>query len=316
MATAHAMMDFILSSDSDEDGTEQPYRDRRFGPKPFIPRPNQFPRKDFNFNQFAEMLRTGSHLDPRHKDSRDFRDIFRVPVAFFESKAAWFAERNRRKPRDCVGQPGVTLLCAFAGSSHPFAAVDFKLKILCCFYMLAHGVLALPMSFSIGCDQVTIREFFKWFLRTAAQDMEATYLRFPSCAEDIAACVATYAGENLPGCMGSVDCTHIGWIRAPAAVRSWFIGKEGVPTVAFQVIVDHKCRVLSVSPIFPGSHQDETISRMDSSLQLIRFNRIFTQFPFSLFVSPGRLQPFKGVYLICDSGYQVIRVFNVCVLMC
>ena len=76
---------------------------------------------------------------------------------------------------------------------------------------------------------------------------------FARCAEteaDLAAAVATYAEESLPGCFGSIDCTHIGWVRARAAVHSWFVGKEGVPTVAFQVIVDHTTKVAHCCFVF------------------------------------------------------------------
>jgi hypothetical protein len=107
---ANVIMDAVFSSDSDEEEiTQQQRTDRRFGPRGFAPRPMQFPRKDFNFNQFAEMLRTNSHLNPRHKDSRDFRSIFRVPPLFFEEIFQWFQERNRRKIADCTGRPGFIL---------------------------------------------------------------------------------------------------------------------------------------------------------------------------------------------------------------
>ena len=174
--------------------------------------------------------------------------------------------------------------------------------------MVAHGVSALAMSAVIGCDQVTMREFFKWLFRTVSTELKHLHIKFPSEADELEEHVATYASENLPGCMGSIDCTHIGWTAAKAAVRSWYIGKEGVPTVAFQVIVNHKCRVLSISPVFPGSHQDETISRLDMTLTLIRFGTLFTLFAYELFVAPGMQETFYGAYLICDSGYQVQHV--------
>lgn len=179
-----------------------------------------------------------------------------------------------------------------------------------CFFMLGHGVSALAASAIVGCHQITMREFFKWWIRIIATELKDLHIKFPSDAAELAEMVATYASENLPGCMGSVDCTHIGYAAARAAVRSWFIGKEGVPTVAFQTIVNHRCRIISLSPVYPGSHQDEQISRLDMAINVIRSGVLFLSFAFSLFVAPGRQETFLGAYLICDSGYQVCYIFK------
>jgi hypothetical protein len=126
MFVANVMMDAVFSSDSDDEDSEvnQPPRtDRRFGQRGFIPRPIQFPRKNYHFNQFAEMLRTGSHLDPNHRDSRDFRGIFRVPPLFFEDIFLWFQARNEKESADCTGRPGSlhTRVC-FPMSLKPFCS--------------------------------------------------------------------------------------------------------------------------------------------------------------------------------------------------
>jgi hypothetical protein len=87
-------------------------------------------------------------------------------------------------------------------------------------------------------------------------------------------------------------------------------GKEGFPTVAFQVIVDHSTRILAVSPCYPGSHTDITISRLDLEINAIRSDPLFADYPFSLFVEPGVREMNYGVYLIADGGYQYWRVLQ------
>ena len=84
-----------------------------------------------------------------------------------------------------------------------------------------------------------------------------------------------------------------------------------MPTVAFQVIVDHTTKIMAVSPCaYPGSHSDMHISRLDLQLNLIRFGALFVYFAFSLFVAADRMQEFYGVYLIADGGYQCWRVLQ------
>ena len=48
-----------------------------------------------------------------------------------------------------------------------------------------------------------------------------------------------YESIGLPGCVGSMDCTHVKWYQCPDGLRHDCIGKEGFPTLAFQVVVNH-----------------------------------------------------------------------------
>jgi len=288
-ALTQVVMDVFYDNSSDEDADPFEHApDGRFGPKPYQPR-TQYERKDYSCSQAAQMLIRGTHLQPGTKDHRDFRSFYRIPPQFFERFHDWFLPFYPRQPHDCSGRP----------------AVPFKLKLLHCFFMLAHGVSALAVSATIGCDAETMRVFFLDFIRTVEKHLAPLHVRLPATEEELAAAVSTYAEESLPGCFGSIDCTHIGWTRARAAVHSWFVGKEGVPTVAFQVIVDHDTKVMSVSDVFPGSHSDETISRLDPAISAIRCLPLFTAFAFVLLSAPGVYVNMAGAYLLSDGGYQV-----------
>ena len=50
-----------------------------------------------------------------------------------------------------------------------------------------------------------------------------------------------------PGCLGSVDCVHTGWDMCPASHQSDCIGKEGFPTLAFEVVTFHTRKILGVT---------------------------------------------------------------------
>jgi hypothetical protein len=67
---------------------------------------------------------------------------------------------------------------------------------------------------------------------------------------------------------------------------------------------------MSLSDVFPGSHSDETISRLDASVNLIRFDPLFTQHPFQLLSQPGVQVEKTGAYLVSDGGYQVRAGFE------
>jgi hypothetical protein len=253
-------------------------------------------RKNYKGNHMWRMIENRWHHNVRTIDGRDFRKNYRVPATFFDDIVRWFRESQW-----------------FCRETDGFLrpAVPLELKILAVFTMLGRGVCAAVPAKEIGCDEKTIQEFFKFFCMQVAKHLYQRFICFPSTVSDVSKCVQTYARENLPGCMGSIDCVHIPWIKCLASVRSWFVGKEGVPTVAFQVIVDHSTRILSISQPHPGASNDKTIASMDPWLQKIRTLACFVSFSWTALTRAGSAT-FRGVYLICDGGYHQWRVMQRC----
>jgi hypothetical protein len=274
-----------------------PFVDKRFGTKVFKSR-NKFERKNYRDNHWWRMIEERRHHDVRDRDGRDFRNNFRVPASFFDRMVSWYRDNGwTTREYDIFGQPSVPL----------------ELKILACFDMLGRGVCAATPAALIGCDETTIRTFFQTFCRRCTLHLSKIHIKFPSTVSEIRECVATYAEENinLPGCMGSVDCVHVPWPKALASQRSWYVGKEGFPTVAFQVVVNHKRKILSVSQPHPGSHNDKTIASMDPALHAIRTVQSFITYAWQAATAAGSATIY-GVYLICDGGYHLWRILQRC----
>jgi hypothetical protein len=287
--------------------------DHRRGHKVFRAR-GVFERKDYKNNHWWTMIEGRLYHNVRTIDGRDFRRNFRIPATFFDDILRWIRHNGwAGKESDAFLRP----------------AVPIELKVLAVFQMLGRGVLPSVPAGIIGCNEKTIGNFFKFFCHIVARNLYSQFICFPTSAEEVAACVQTYAKENLPGCMGSVDCVHIPWIKCLASVRSWFVGKEGSPTVAFQVclpcscpfallllifhqvIVDHTTRILSITQPHPGAHNDKTIAAMDPWMHRIRTLALFTLFSWNALTPNGAAQ-FAGVYLICDGGYQAWRILQRC----
>ncbi|CAN0178702.1 unnamed protein product [Ascophyllum nodosum] len=89
-----------------------------------------------------------------------------------------------------------------------------------------------------------------------------------------------------------------------------YTGKEGFPTIAYQVTVDHSGRVLAVTRGFAGAHNDKTIVRYDDAVQQIRENATYTERVLQLRGKNGELIDCKGNYLIVDNGYHKWRVLQ------
>jgi hypothetical protein len=169
----------------------------------------QFPRKEYSHSQQAQMLLHNWHLDPQQKDFHDFREVYRIPAVFFEEFCTTFMAFYERDAGDCTGR----------------LAVPPKLKILSCFFILGAGISFKHMAKVIGCGTETIRSFYWLFLTVICEKFGPRFITFPQTDDDVRRCVETYEDQDLPGCLGSIDCTHIGWVRARSSVRSWYVGK-------------------------------------------------------------------------------------------
>ncbi len=75
--------------------------------------------------------------------------------------------------------------------------------------------------------------------------------------------------NGFSGCTGSADGVHIPWEMCPAGIHSRCKGKEGFPTIAFNVVSSHTRQVLAVSKAFYGTGNDKTMARQDDAIHKI-----------------------------------------------
>jgi hypothetical protein len=99
-----------------------------------------------------------------------------------------------------------------------------------------------------------------------------------------------------------MDCTHVHWDRCPAQWRNYFTGKEGFPTIAYEVICDHSGYIMSVSPGYYGSCNDKTIVRYDSIIQKLRCGEIYNNVEWYVFKDEELTKEYfhRPYYVIVD----------------
>ncbi len=203
--------DVAIALEPDPDDDIVQVRDKRKGPRnEYVPRAPQ-QRGDISKSQMADMLVSNDHLDTSSRHGKSFRPVYRIPGTMFEDVHRWI-DQNRealgfqKYDFDCCGKP----------------AVPLKLKTLASFFQLSTGLLSKGMAHQIGCDEETMRVFFLRFIRSVSTEQGPKWIKLPSTAEQLAEHVASYDYPGgLPGCMGSIDCTHLGWCRARTSVKSW-----------------------------------------------------------------------------------------------
>jgi hypothetical protein len=102
----------------------------------------------------------------------------------------------------------------------------------------------------------------------------------------------------------STDGVHIGWHNCPAQWRSFFAGKEKVPTIAYNVTANHRRFIHGVTAGHPGTRNDKTISWFDKLIQDVRTDPFYKNLQFRLMDKDGQLNVHVGGWVLCDGGYH------------
>ena len=147
--------------------------------------------------------------------------------------------------------------------------------------------------------------FVKWLATTKYEEV----VKFPSTKEEIDVSVNQYSQQFLNGCLGSIDCVHIAWDMCPAGIRSDCTGKEGYPSLAFQVVALPNRKILALTVEQYGTWNNKLIPQHDPTAKMMRTLKKYTNYKFKLFDIDGTLKTWKGVYFICGGGYQSWLVF-------
>ena len=129
------------------------------------------------------------------------------------------------------------------------------------------------------------------------------YCHHPVTALEISETTGVYSRLGLPGCIGSADCVHIRWERYPAGLRSLHCGKEGYPTLSYEVTCDHTKKIIAVTKGHPGTRNDKTIVKFDGFIAAINDLELYNDVTFMLRTENDGVEIEKGLYLIVDGGY-------------
>lgn len=221
---------------------------------------------------------------------RTFRRRFRVPFVLFRDHLVKICDEHnifneQRKSR-----------------------IPLEFKILLSLRILGRGNCADDIQeFIPSIGHSTINFIFKEFVPAFVHHFYHIYVTVPE-GNEMKKVMEVYARLGLPGAMGSMDCTHVRWERCPVEYTNHCIGKEGYPTLAFQVVVDHTKRIHHVSRYFFGACNDKQITNNDSYPIEIMQGK-YKNVEFNLRNSKGEIVRVKGGYLLVDGGYQKFSCF-------
>ena len=181
--------------------------------------------------------------------------------------------------------------------------IPTEAKVLACLRWLGRDDCADSIfeSSSGIIGESTAYPIFQKFVKGIVTYIYPVFVQFPT-GKELDKVMHTYSQLVLPGAVGSMDCTHVKWMACPKGERFGAVGKEGFPTLSFQVVVDHRKKVLHVSQWFLGATPDKTICKNDLfSLGVI--NGSLQDISYELYNAAGEKYKCKGAYVIVDGGY-------------
>ena len=272
-------------------------------PSPPLPRKRQrFKcRKRFKKSKrppFHTSMFMQDYVDPRcrSRDTRQgkqFRYNYRMPwvevdklVRTFKEHPEWLSYRGAR-------------------SSNGTKSCPLEMLIMGVLYWMGDACSwrTIENLSNRSLSQESFRKFAPHFWQAVATHIAPDHIVLPETLDDVAKLAAQYEKRGFPGAIGSVDGVQIAWEACPFAWKRHCTGKEKVPTLGFNVTVDHDCRFQHVSPIMAGRYNDLTKSRYDDYITLLRSGK-FADYKYTLRTKDGTLITRCGPYLICDNGYH------------
>ena len=244
-------------------------------------------------SDWGRMLKNDRIKDPLdRKGGKLFRRRFRVPYPIFirlvqiTRDSDWFSEK-----KNCAGRQ----------------AAPLELKILSVLRVLGRGYCFDGVEELTLISAEVLRQFFHRFCFLFAKEKFADYCSHPTSEDEITTAMEVYTKLGLPGCIGSTDCVHVRWERCPAGQRSFHKGKEGYPTLSYEVTVDHTKRIMAATQGHPGARNDKTIVKFDGFVTNIHKRKLYPDVPYTLCDAQGHIIQEKGLYLIVDGGYHKWR---------
>lgn len=256
------------------------------------PRHHEVPeRPDYNNSSWGQMLKDERLNDASSKEAKLFRRRFRLPYTMFRyvvsecRREHLFPESER--DTDIAGRRSIPL----------------ELKILGVLRIIGRNWCLDDVCEASLISERTMSRFFHEFCQVFVRHFWNRYVKTPN-GDDLDEMLSVYAKLGLPGCVGSIDCVHLKWDKCPVWLSNECKGKEGYPSLVFEVCVDHMRRVRASTNSFYGSLNDKTIIKYDDYIQAVRKGQKWGDVVFEVFDAHGNTKEETGVWFICDNGYH------------
>ena len=232
-----------------------------------------------------ELLESGG-LESNTTAQKLFRLRFRVPYSLF-----------RDMVQECI-----------EGNIFGRTIIGVEFKLLGCLRILGRNHVGDDVVEHLKIGGKTVNTMFKTFLKLYADMYYHKYVYVPE-GEEMDKVVDDYTRMGFPGCVGSMDVTHVLWHQCPVSLRHLCVGRYSSPTVAFQLVCGHNRKIHHVSKPFYGATNDITITYNDTYPREVMMGLRHHDRTFTTYNREGGITYWRGGYLLVDGGYPKCFAF-------
>ena len=169
---------------------------------------------------------------------------------------------------------------------------------------MALGVPFEGVRAESGISRTRMNFFYHEFTRWMSDAYYSEAVRPPQTIEEVKRAESVYSKLGLPGCVSSMDGVHLAWDNCPSERYNIYKGKEGYPTVSFNVHCDHSTRIFSIHGPHAGSRNDKAMVRLDAMASAVKNKSLFNEYEYTLQGARGAVHRRKGCWILCDGGYH------------
>lgn len=135
------------------------------------------------------------------------------------------------------------------------------------------------------------------------------YVRAPHGQQEARETAYAFSMAGFPGCVGSMDATHISLERVPFRLRQPHLAMKMSTTArSYNIIVNHRRQILSTTRGHPATWNDKTLVMFDDFVTGLNTGRYLSNFEFELWDHDGNSNEIKrkyqGAWLLVDNGYH------------
>ncbi len=203
----------------------------------------------YQANWYIKFLHPSVREQTYYLSSRDrfgeFRSLFRMPLKKIDDLVSLYVQNGWvRRTKHC--------------KSDEEMIISLELRILGALKVLGHNAPFRTLKSNTNISDKEHRMFFTQFIHHI-YSIRDEYIGYPKTEEELAVVVEPYERCFLPGCGGSVDVVHVKWGHCPAGDVNRCTGKEGYPSLAFEVVTGFNRQILGVSQAHFGTRNDKHI---------------------------------------------------------
>jgi len=239
---------------------------------------------DYSKSVWGKMLLDPALDDPTSIVAITFRRRFRVPYPLFKEVLIPRCKEKKIFP---------------AGKG---CSIPVEMKLLVALRILGRDAVADDCNELSSIGLSTCHDIFKRFVKLFSSAFYEDYVFIPR-GSHLLDVMEVYRRLGFPGCIGSIDCTHVKWSACARDLKWKATGKEGFTTLSFQAIASHDWRCQHISIGFLGSYKDITVSKNDEVVQKLMAGSM-KDVEYVMYDAQGIPTLCKGAYLLADNGYK------------